>query len=282
MAGHDMAILLSFHRMIIEPYALKHWMDKFYGYGSWNAAIWFVAYEESGGDLPEEEAEKFNYFYKTHHSAATPTLCDLRQLYQHVAARLDGPRATLFASLYDYRFGTHAVQHGLWKNLISFVHGYNNKKLPDLLEYQKNLFLMPSAKNEALIPLYPLPTHNHAWYYSWLELPQFPFLKSRALFHDHVYDSRMENILQNIMVYKPEVVLMYGMDNINRLKESVQSFFPSAKFKMVKGIKQQIPQHHRADCDETKLLITTQIPALRHNRIETGFDWEALGRLISV
>jgi hypothetical protein len=65
-------------------------------------------------------------------------------------------------------------------------------------------------------------------------------------------------------------------NNINLLKKSVQEFFPDAKFKMVKAIKQQIPQHHRADFDGTTLLITTQIPALKHNRIETGYDCMSL------
>ncbi|HEV8512393.1 MAG TPA: hypothetical protein VGQ59_03925, partial [Cyclobacteriaceae bacterium] len=75
-------------------------------------------------------------------------------------------------------------------------------------------------------------------------------------------------------------VLMYGMDNINLLKESVCKNFPDAKFKMVKAVKQEIPQYHRADFDGTTLLITTQIPALRHNRVETGFDWHKFGKLV--
>jgi len=49
---------------------------------------------------------------------------------------------------------------------------------------------------------------------------------------------------------------------------------------MIKAIKQHIPQHHRVDLSGTTLLITTQIPALRHGRIETGFDWEAFGRRV--
>jgi len=28
------------------------------------------------------------------------------------------------------------------------------------------------------------------------------------------------------------------------------------------------------------MLITTQIPALRHNRIETGFDWGEFGKKV--
>ena len=73
---------------------------------------------------------------------------------------------------------------------------------------------------------------------------------------------------------------MYGMENINGLKRSIQESLPGAKFKMVKAVKGQIPQHHRADVDGTTVLITTQIPALRHHRIETGFDWKEFGREI--
>jgi len=271
--------------MLIEEKALRYWIDNFYGYGSWHARFWFVGYEESGGDVPEEVAEKLNYFYNLQ-TARTPTLCDIRELYRHVAFRVDGPRAEKFANLNDHRFGSRATLHGAWKNLIAFVHGYQNKKLPDLLTYQKNSFALPATPREALIQLYPLPAHNHAWYYSWLDLPQFPFLKSRALYQDYVYPSRMHSILQNMRVFKPEVVLMYGMDNINMLKKSAHEFFPAAKFRMTKAmlpttIGRRIPQHHRADFNRTTLLITTQIPALRHNRVETGFDWYEFGKLLN-
>jgi hypothetical protein len=106
------------------------------------------------------------------------------------------------------------------------------------------------------------------------------FLKSRSLYQDHVYRHRIQNILGNISTYKPELVLMYGMGNINVLKRSVQEVFDGASFKMIKAIKQQVPQHHRADVNGTTMLITTQIPALRHNRIETGFDWETFGKKV--
>jgi hypothetical protein len=136
-----------------------------------------------------------------------------------------------------------------------------------------------------LIQLYPLPSpHNHAWYYSWLDLPHLSFLKNRALYQEHVYKHRIHRILSNVSTYRPEVILMYGMDNINALKTSVQEFFNGVKFKMLKAtpkdIGSKIPQHHRADLNGTTMLITTQIPALRHNRIETGFDWEEFGKKV--
>jgi hypothetical protein len=274
--------------MLIEEKALKHWIDNFYGYGSWHAKFWFIGYEESGGELPEEVADKVNYFYKGHASPEDRTLCDIRELYRHVAVRWDPPsrnasadKSRLFANRYEYRFDSGAVQHGVWKNLIAFVHGYRNENLPDLLAYQKHTFASTSAHNEALIPLYPLPSpHNHAWYYSWLDLPQLAFLKRRALYQEHVYPRRVNSILSNISTFKPEVVLMYGMDNINALKKSVQEFFPLSKFKMIKATKRLIPQHHLTNIDGTTVLITTQIPALRHNRVETGFDWEEFGKQV--
>jgi len=264
--------------MLIDEGKLSHWIHHFYGYGSWHSRCWFIGYEESGGDMPEEVADKVNYFYNTHPSTTGSTLCDIRKLYQQVSIKWDGPKTGLFANRYEYRFDSNAVLHGVWKNLIAFVHGYQNEPLPDLLDYQKHKFV---SLQEALISLYPLPSpHNHAWYYSWLDLPQLAFLKSRALYEEHVYESRMSNILSNIKAHKPEVVLMYGMNNINLLKRSVQEFFQDAKFTQIKATKLETPQHHRADLNGTLLLITTQVPALRHNRIETGFNWEQFGKRV--
>lgn len=267
--------------MLIDEKTLTHWIDHFYGYGSWNSKFWFIGYEEGGGDLPEEVAEKFNYFYKVH-TAREATLCDIRELYSHVTASIEGTKAGLFSTLNDYRFGSHALQHTVWKNLISFVFGYKGKNIPDLLSYQQNLFAMPVTGNEAWIKLYPLPsTHNHAWYYSWLDLPNVTYLKTRTTYEAHFYPIRIKTILANLKMHKPKVVVMYGMNNITMIKRSVQELFKDADFKMIKSIKQHIPQHHRADLNGTTLVITTQVPTLRHNRIESGFDWQAFGKLVS-
>jgi len=267
--------------MPIEEKTLKHWIDHFYGYGSWHAKFWFIGYEEGGGDVPEEVAEKINYFAKAHAPTPSESLCDIRELYRHVTMPEEGPKAGLFTNRYEYRFGKHAILNNVWKNLIAFVHGYQNEKLPDLLTYQQHTFASPAEHNEALIQLYPLPSpHNHAWYYSWLDFPQLGFLKSRVLYEEHVYENRIKCIMSKIKAHKPEVVLMYGINNINTLKKSVQEFFPGVSFKMIKAAKQETPQHHRMDFSGTALLITTQIPALRHNRIETGFDWEEFGKRV--
>ncbi len=265
--------------MLINEKPLQHWIDHFYGYGSWDAKIWFVTYEESGGDLPEEVAEKIDYFYSTN-KTSIPALCDLREIYKQVLFRIEGPRAKRFKNLYDHRFGTDAVLHGVWKNLIAFVHGFRQQAVPNLLEYQQKVFA--TGKSEALINLLPLPSpHAHAWYYAWLDLPGFQFLKSRVSYQDQVYPNRIHTLIEKIRKHQPDVVLMYGMENINRIKQSIQEYFPEQKFKMVKSIKLQLPQYHRIDVEGTILLITTQTPALRHNRIETGYEWEYFGRSVA-
>jgi hypothetical protein len=268
--------------MLIQETPFKHWIDNFYGYGSWDAKIWLIGYEEGGGDLPEEVAEKLNYFYNIHSQNTQPTLCDIRELYRQVVFRVDGPKGERFANLHDYRFDSNAALSSVWKNLAAFGHGYRHKPLPDdLLAYQRHSFASLTGA-EALIQFYPLPSpHSHAWYYSWLDLPkQFSFLKTRASYEAHVYEDRMNTILHKISAYKPDIVLMYGMNNINALKKSVQDVFQAAKFKAEKAVKLQTPQYHQANLNGTTLVITTQIPALKHNRIETGFDWEAFGKLV--
>jgi hypothetical protein len=267
--------------MLINDKALRHWIDHFYGYGSWDARFWFIGYEESGGDLPEEVADKFNFFQKNY-PETDATLCNIREVYRRVSFHSEGPKADLFRNRFEYRFDANAIQNSIWKNLIAFTHGYLNETVPDPLTYQRQFFASPAERKEALISLYPLPSpHNHAWYYSWLDMPKFDFLKSRVRYQEHVYAGRIHCILTKIKTYRPDVVLMYGMTNINALKKSVQEFFPESTFKMIKGTKLQTPQSHRADLNGTTLLITSQIPALRHNRIETGFDWEKFGKMMS-
>ncbi len=263
--------------MLISEEALQHWMTHFYGYGHWQARFWLVGYEESGGDLPEEVAEKLNYFMRYHADVTHPTLCDIRAMYREVLFRTEGPRAERFENFHEHRFGPQPVVHGFWKNLTAFCHGYLQRPVPDLVSYQQSKLASPTGL-EALLVFYPLPAHSHAWYYGWLDVPSLPFLKTRARYEAQLFSPRMETLLAQVKRYRPEMVLMYGMNNVMALKKSVQDHFPEARFRTYKAIPHQLPQHHRADVAGTTLLITTQIPGLHHNRKETGFDWKKLGQ----
>lgn len=272
--GHLLSYLV-----LIEEKKLTHWLEHFYGYGSWNANFWFVAFEEGGGDMPEEVAEKFNYFFQTH-ANRDAHLCNIRDMYRQVRVFWEGPKAELFGNRFEYRFGDAAIQNNIWKNLIGFVHGFQKQRLPDTMDYQKRHFASPSSQ-EAWIQLYPLPSpHGHAWYYNWLDLPDLDILRSRARYEEHLYETRIQTILSKLKEHRPEVVMMYGMKNVNRLKKSIGDFFNKEKFVLSKVETKRVPQHHMATIDGTKLIITTQIPVLRHNRVETGFDWEEFGKRV--
>lgn len=108
-----------------------------------------------------------------------------------------------------------------------------------------------------------------------------PYLRSRQEYQDHVYQSRIETILEMVKARKPELVLMYGMSNINSLKASILASFPNTQFALSKATKLKLPQYHFANLGDTKLVVTTQIPTLRHHRVETGYDWELFGKRLS-
>ena|ERR1043165_4315351 len=81
--------------------------------------IWFIGHEESGGDVPEEVAEKTNYFYKVH-APTNATLCDILELYRQVAVRRNDSKAGLFTNRCEFRFGKNALQNGFGKISLYF------------------------------------------------------------------------------------------------------------------------------------------------------------------
>ncbi len=267
---------------LISESALGHWIENFYGYGNWEAPIWFVNHEEPSGDMPEEVADKLNYFIENYPGDGGPTLCDLRALFKSVRYTHQRSRSDDFDTLHDYRFGHQAVQRREWQGIISLVHGFNDLPVGNAetsLHYQVHS-LASGENNEALLRLYPLPAHSHAWYYSWLGLKNMDFLKSRAAYQEHVYQTRMGTILEKMRIHQPKLVVMHDMTGIHTLKASVQAHFLGVKFTSVKAIPRKIPQHHIAKIPEigTILVMTTQSTGLKHNRVETGFDWETFGR----
>jgi hypothetical protein len=109
-------------------------------------------------------------------------------------------------------------------------------------------------------------------------IPGLSFIRRREQYEEHLYPERIRHILDKIQIHRPKLVLMYGMNHINRIKNSFTQSFPSLEFKVEKAIKMKIPQHHLANINGTRLVITTQVPTLRHGRIETGFDWYEFGK----
>lgn len=259
---------------------LQHWIDSFYGYGSWSAPHWYISYEEDGGDTPEEVAEKIEFFGKR--QSVGDDLVDIRELYKVCTIPWDSNRLASLETLFDLRFGQQANSSTVWRNLSAFGHAWENEKFTDELEYQRHQFARKDRGREAWLKLYPLPAHSHAWYYAWLELPDLPFLKTRVTYEDHLFRTRLTKFVEGIRQYRPRLVLMYGMNNIQAIRQFIIASFPGTRFGSVKSTKLKIPSHHYTTIGNTMLVVTTQIPALRHQRVETGFDWAAFGSQLRV
>ena len=209
--------------MLIEATAPKYWIDNFYGYGSWRRQVlvrWLWRTRRRCTRRSSRKAKlllqcaRVRYGLALRHpwivrSSGIPVgRAASREIYQ--------PERPPFWSRCNFT---------RWLEKPHRLCAWIPKRKPSWSAHvSEKLICTSSAPNGALIPLFPLPAHNHAWYYAWLELPQFPFLKSRALYEDYIYSTRINQILKNITVYKPEVVVMCGMDNINLLQKSVQEF----------------------------------------------------------
>jgi hypothetical protein len=87
--------------MTINETSLKHWIEFFFGYGTWRSPVWFVAHEESGGELPEEVAERIEYFKEFHKNTTSPVLCELREMYKRLSFRYEGPKSHLYKNHFE-------------------------------------------------------------------------------------------------------------------------------------------------------------------------------------
>jgi len=194
--------------MPLNSAKLQHWIDNFYGYGSWDAPVWFIGYEEGGGAYSEVE-DKLNYFYKPGNQ--NNGLSDVKNMH-HAIPSSKNPTVNL-GNLY---FGSKPKRQPTWARLNKFLEGYHQLPIP-----QPNKFINanPFAKS-ALIELFPLPHSkvNGKWEYasnSWVNHSHFTnssgqqWLLNRSSYESNVKQSRVINICNQYNKSNPEVVLCY-------------------------------------------------------------------------
>jgi len=215
--------------MPLDPAKLQHWIDNFYGYGSWDAPVWFIGYEEGGGADYKEVEQKLDYFDINHKNSNGPTLCDIRSL--HLAVKC---HAKYYDTHGELRFtGTHpngSKLQGTWGNLIRFVKGYCGKIYDSDLEYQKTSLAFPEKGNEALIELFPLPSPNkQVWYYGWLDIKDEtlrPLLKTRKSYEDSLVENRLNSIkkMADQKIESLQIMVFYGISGkVNAIKDIFKS-----------------------------------------------------------
>lgn len=203
--------------MPLNPTHLQHWIDNFYGYGRWDAPVWFIGYEEGGGSDYMEVKQKLDYFYNNW-PINPPYLSDIRDLHENVTSGIPPSRAKNYLNHFEYRFGVKAYKdpQSTWKNPIQFSHGFTQMPLPsdlDILNYQKNVL---ATKNEVLVELFPLPSpRKRDWYYGWLGLPN---LHTRHKYEESLFDNRIKYIRSKINITNPKVMVFYGVGSKYRIR----------------------------------------------------------------
>lgn len=213
-----------------------NWANGFYGYGQYEAPVWYIGLEEAGGEYPSEVKQKFKYY-----ATLIPNrqLCDIRDLHNNVE------NTKTSRTFYNVLFGKHAKIQGTWRNLIKFSFGFfqlstNCPKDAAILDYQKKCLASiantnTDTGNEALIELFPLPNpYSRIWAYNWAEYAPLVNQKykkllqciraSRKHYQNFLFKGRLRNIQKKIKKYKPKVVLFYGINDTIHKKAIINTF----------------------------------------------------------
>jgi len=171
---------------------LTEYADKFYGFGTWDAKIWFIGIEEAGGWQEQDVQRRLD------------------------AWKLNGKRDLEDAPKFYPASGNkrwhddEACQQPTWKQLIRMLLVARGKPDTDdaLLNYQRCDFGCAGGR-ECLAELLPLPSPSStAWNY--LKWSGLSWLHSRSLYQNHVLLERAYSIQQKLERYRPRVVIFYA------------------------------------------------------------------------
>jgi len=171
---------------------LNDYAEKFFGFGSWNARIWFVGIEEAGGWEKKDVKNRLD-------------------AWEH-RGRLDLEDAPSFypASGNDRWHGAAPVLQATWKQLIRILLVARGKPDSDdaILDYQRH-HLGRAKGREYLAELLPLPSPSSTtWNYrDWSDLP---WLQSRSHYQNHVLLGRAHSLQQKLEQSRPRVVIFYA------------------------------------------------------------------------
>jgi hypothetical protein len=252
--------------MPLSSHQLHYWIENFYGYGSWDAPVWFIGYEEGANGSLDEIKDKFRYYSR---NVKQGKLCDIRAL--HAAVR-KFPRG---GTLHDDYFGRQGKKkQGTWAGLIEFKLGWSASKKIDILKYQKHYLAAQKmgAASEALIELFPLPSPNTGvWHYSWLYAIDDHLrrlLKDRKTYETRMFRKRMKFIKDKMTEKSPQVVVFYGVKN--RVREIKKKLKPERVKRLKTG------QRCYLFNEKTKVLILGKAPSAKKKDI----DWMKMGKQV--
>jgi hypothetical protein len=175
---------------MIDPRLLDDFMRRFFGYGSWDAKLWFIGMEEGGGESIEEIARRLTSWDRN------DDLTDIRQYHAAVGGMP--------------WFSARPKIQSTWGKLIRVALSARGLKtdIESVRRYQRDLLGRRSGL-EALIELLPLPSPSTAhWLYQSFGIPG---IATRERYRDTMLPLRIAAIRQRIERHHPDTVVFYGI-----------------------------------------------------------------------
>ena len=181
----------------LDSARLANYSEGFYGFGKWEARIWFIGIEEAGGWDQQHVHRR------------------LQAWHQNGRADLeDAP--TFYPDAGNKRWhGAAAVLQPTWAQLLRMLLAARGMPTTNeaLLDYQRR-HLGSRGGETCLAELLPLPSPSTKdWHYpKWSKLR---WLENRQQYYGHLLVARAAGLARRIKTHKPEVVIFYGTTFLN-------------------------------------------------------------------
>lgn len=174
---------------------LEAFTEGFFGYGNYEGKFWFVGIEEAGG----ESFEEMNSRITTWDRRGRREIEDVWEYHTDIG----------ITENFDEKIKIQRT----WSGLIKFIYGLNGKQptYEEIREYQRNM-LGRAGGETCLIELLPLANQStrHWNYDKWSDLL---WLRNRSAYSKKILEYRRWKIKENILIYKPKIVIFYSMNS---------------------------------------------------------------------
>jgi hypothetical protein len=177
---------------VFDNEILGAFASKFFGYGNWNAPIWFVGMEEACGDVAGLKRR-----FAAWNERGRAALEDAREF--HIA----------FGD--DSRFvGARPSTQPTWRGLIKIMQAAEGKSIDIESCRLRQQHDWGRANGEScLLELLPLPSPDTlTWVYG--RHSKLPYLKCRSVYTDQFLEVRTEKLKSLIAEHSPRAVVFYG------------------------------------------------------------------------
>jgi len=179
---------------------LDSYCSEFFGYGNLGSKLWFIGMEEGGGDKYEQVQRRFAAWAKW----GRPRLMCAASFHKE----LELPK--------DF-FTEGAPLQYTWNKLIHLCMKANGEKTEPDRERRRKFQIYELGRpnsNHCLLELLPLPSPSGSkWLYGkWF--PVVAWLANRNSYRQRYLLKREKAIQCLVRRYRPKVVIMYGLANI--------------------------------------------------------------------